>query len=449
MNTDPIPLPSPAPESLALKLARSVVAIGLALTLTLITGLAVLGYVAVAKAAVEPIFKFGGEVSHVAVGVTVIFIVLLPLIVFFVAARKRWLTWPVLGAGWLAAGAIMLWLAWDDPAIRQPLPMEQFSPAFAGAEQSDAVLMRYSQQKSDDETKAFGAVKWKVTAMANPRDTAKWRDFVTKYRDTLEADWVTLAPQRRWLDELNAFDRIGDVTPTRFDANVIRFDVWRVLGQRTCAHATVLAMEGRGDEAVATLVPLLEVSRKLQPSARTLIRFMVAVVVEHMAVETAAIVLELTPVGPASRARLAAALEGRNAAAGARRIMLMEYASFAPRFAAMKLGDTYARAHDRRSPLRRPLNGLTALVFNPNATTNIYGDRVFELAALAEARELGKLAVRSRGFDDAVLTRGGMKNLGGRLMLTMAIPSYDKVLESYWKLEDECAALAVRAAGKG
>lgn len=447
---NPAPENTPAPESRWLKLAHSLVTCALALAATVITALLVLGYVSVAKDAVAPIFKFESEVSHVAIGLTLLFIVLLPLVVLFVASRKGWLTWPILAAAWLVVIPILGWLAWDDNAIRQPLPLEQFSPAFAGAEQSYGVLMRYSKAKPSEEATKYGAMKWTVSSLGKgPDDAAKWREVVGKNRVSLEADWEKLAPQRRWLEELNAFERIGDLTPARFDADLIRFDVWRTLSRMTSAHATLLALDGHGDEAIATLVPLIEVGRKLQPSARTLVRFMIAVVVERVAVETAANVLDLTAVSAESKARLAAALAGRNPAAGARRIVLMEYATFAPVFGTMKFGEQFALTHGGVSRvLRRPLNFVSALFFNPNATTNMYGDRVFELAALAEARELGKFAVQAKGLDESVLERGGMKNLGGRLLLVMAMPSYQKLLESYWKVEDKCAALAARVAAK-
>ena len=113
----------------------------------------------------------------------------------------------------------------------------------------------------------------------------------------------------------------------------------------------------------------------------------------------------------------------------------------------MKLGDQMAVT--RGTPnflLRRPFNFLSALFFNPIATTNLYGDRVRELADLAEAREIGKFTVRSQDFGNLLLRQPGMKNVGGRLMLLMAVPSYNKVLESHWKTADLRVAMRDRLA---
>ena len=369
----------------------------------------------------------------------------MPLIVLVVAERKRWLTWPVLAASWLVVLPVLGWLAWDEPAIRQPITIEEFSPAFDGAEKSFAVLMQYSKQTPSEEAKAFAATKLSTPwVAANPREPAKWLEFVTKNRPALEADWAALAPQRHWFGELAAFDRLGDLTPADYSANIISFQPWRTLSQRTCAAATLLALDGHGDEAIALLVPLLEVSRKLQLSSRTLVRTMIALAVERMTLETAGLVLDRTPVSAASRARLTAALANENAPALARRLLLVEYVLFAP-LNRMKLGDSIAGTWgNEKFILRRPLNFLSALFLNPIATTNIYGDRVRELADLAEARELGKFAVRSQDFGNILLKEPGMKNVGGRLMLTMAVPAYSKILESHWKTADLRVALRTR-----
>lgn len=447
MTTTPDPS-SPPRAPLWLRFVRSLVVIGLCLALTVITALAVIGGLPVVHDTFEQLFSSASKVPKIAVGLTLLFVVLLPLIVMAVAQRRRWLTWPVLAAGWLAVLPVLGWLAWDEPAIRQPVTIEEFSPPFPGAEQSYVVLMQYSKQTPSEEAKAFASFKPAVQfSGSSPRDPAKWLEYVAKNRPAFEADWAALAPQRRWFAELAAFDRLGDLTPSDYSANIITFQVWRTLSQRACAFATLQALDGHGDEAIATLLPLIEVSRKLQLSSRTLVRTMIALVVERMSLETAGIVLDQAPVSAGSRARLTAALGGENGPALARRLLLMEYVQFAPLTLRMKLGDHLAAARGvSRFLLRRPLNFLGGLFFNPVATTNIYGDRVRELADLAEAREIGKFAVRSQDFGNILLKHPGMKNVGGRLMLSMAVPAYTKIIENHWKTADLRTALHARLA---
>ena len=444
---DPSAAATPAPEPLWLRLLRSAVVIGLTLSLTVITALLVIGLLPAVRAAFEPVFSFESKIPKIAIGLTLLFVVFLPLALLAVAARKRWLTWPVLGLGCALVLPVLTWLAWDEPGVRHLLPIEEFSPAFPGAGQSYAVLMQYSKQAPSQEARDFGTVKMAVQwTGASTREPARWREFVTKNRAGLEADWATLAPQRRWLDQLNAFERFGDLTPTSPSANIISFQVWRTLSQRACGFATLQALDGRGDDAIATLLPMLEAGIKLQPSSRTLVRSMVGVVVERMCLETCGIVLDLAPVSAATSARLRAALGPDNAAALARRLILIEYAQFAPVLSTMKLGDQATYQGERLPFLRRPLNLLSGLLLNPNATTNRYGQHIFELAALAEARELGRFTVQSQGFENALWHKSGPKNLGGRLMLNLAVPAYQKVVESHWATADLRTGLRQRLA---
>ena len=444
---DPTPK-APAREPLGLRLLRSAITIGLTLALIVITALALIGFLPAVRAAFEPLFSYNTETPSVAIGLSCLVALLLPSILLAVAARKGWLTWPVLGIGAVLTGTVLVWLAADEPAIRQPLPIDEFSPAFAGAEQSSAVLMQYSRQAPSDEAKAFEKIKLAAVwnADATTREPARWLGFVAKNRAALESDWAAIAPQRRWLGELSAFDRLGDLTPAKPDANFISFQVWRTLAQRTCAQATLQALDGHGDDAISTLLPMLEAGRRLQPSSRTLVRTMIGIVIERMCVETAGIVLDQAPASAATRARLAAALSGENAPALARRLILVEYAQFAPSISSMKLGDLVTYNGERLPILRRPLNLFSRILINPNATINLYGSYLYELAALAETRELGKFAVRSKDFGNQLQHLSGMKNLGGRLLLNMAVPAYQKVVESFWQTNDVRETLRKRLA---
>lgn len=440
MNT-----PASVRASALSRLGRSAATLGLTLAVMLLLAIAALGWLPSAPSLFSAFSSADSDKLPPGVGIATLLVILLgPGLVVFWLRRRGWLTGRVLLAGWAALLVTGIWLAWDDPVLRQPLPMEEFSPAFPGAEQSYGVLMRYGKLSKDPAAAAFVARKPAVPFIgAKATDAAKWRDFLTTNRAALETDWIALEPERRWLDELAGFDRIGDLTQASLAADIPRFDVWRSLSQRTAAHASLLAIDGRGDEAIDALLPLIEVSRKLEPSSRTLVRTMIARVVQRQALEATNFVLDTAPVSADRKARLATALGTVNAAAGARRLVLMEYAAFAPIFGQMRLGEI--RAHPPLPALiRHPLNGLSALLYNPNATANRYGNAAFELAALAEQRDLGTFAVRQKTFFDRATVAGGLKNAGGRLMLASFIPSYDKILKSYWELEDLRTTLADR-----
>ena len=174
MNPDPAPAAVLARARLWPRLLRSLVIIGLCLALTIITALAVIGCLPVVNESFKQLFSWGSKVPKGAVGLTVLFVILVPLIVLAVAERKRWLSWPVLAASWLVVLPMLGWLAWDEPAIRQPITIEEFSPAFDGAEKSYAVLMQYSKQTPSEEAKAFAATKLGAPVLPNPDNLDKW-----------------------------------------------------------------------------------------------------------------------------------------------------------------------------------------------------------------------------------------------------------------------------------
>lgn len=429
------------------RLARSALAAFLGLALALIVGLAV----GRALLAMDLANSTYGKPFKIVLGVTMLVIVLSPLILVTWAERQRRIGWITLGCGWLLIAPVLGWLAWDDPAIRRPLTIEEIAPAFDGASKSFGALMRYSKQSLSADSKNFSTRKFGASFSGlTPGEPAKWREFLTTNRSALETDWTFLAPQRAWLAELNTFKRIGDLTPADFDADIMRHDVWRVLAQEVCASASLQALNGHGDEAVATLLPLLEVSRKLEPSARTLVRFIIARTVQRLALETAGFILDQGPVSPAARQRLAAALEGGNAREGARRVVLLEYAVFTSTITTMKYGDQTGDASAAGPRLwHRPLIWLSSLVFNFHATANRYGDFVYALAALAEVRDPGTFGARQQEFVHALQYKSGLKNLGGTLVLSMTIPAYDQILRSYWETEDLQAALQARLKAPG
>lgn len=443
MNTD-TPVRS-AGGSLWLSLLRAFVALVLALALTVIVALLVLS-LALGLAS-TPVFSGDSGTIRGAVGIFMLLVILVPLITWVIALRRGTVTWRRVGIGWILVLPVFIWLAWDDATVRQPVTYETLSPVQPGDERSEAVLMQYSSKKPSAEAKAFAESKaYSATLGTEIKDTVKRREYVAAHREEIEAAWVALAPQRRWLDELSGFERIGDLTPPRIDANLMRFDVWRVLAMRTRAHATLLALDGKGDEAIASLLPLIAVAQKLQQNGRTLVRVMVATTIERTAIEAALEVLELTPVSAENRARLAELMAGKDDAQGARRLLLLEYAQFAPFLQSMRLGDALAMQHGtHRSWVTGTLNFLSSIFVNVNATTNRYGDRIFALADLAAARDLKEVSLQTKKFEESIEREGGMKNLGGRLMLASSIPAYDKILDSYWKTVDQRAALRTRA----
>jgi hypothetical protein len=435
----------PSPPSLSLRMIRAVAGGGLA-WLSLLALLLVGGYQAVVRGRFPTDF-LPSEEGIPDVGIGLLLIALTPCVALAFAARKRWFTRLAAIGGVVATIPILVWLAWDEPPSSRLPSTEQLWPTLPGDEKSFSVLMQYSKKAPSAEAKAYAAVKFAVTwGAARPREREKWCEFVTTQRAGIEADWEKLAPQRRWLEELAAFDRIGDLTAPRHDADIMAFQVWRTLWQRACAIATLQALDGRGDDAIATLLPLLHVVRRLQPNSRTLIRSMIAVAMERMTLETIALVLDLSPVSSTQRTALERELAPEIVSVPASRIVQLEYPFIGSVLEDMKLGNQISAGHEgRKSALTGPLNALTALFFNPHATANLYHEHLQQLGQLADARALDQFAERTKAFE-ATVNAPGLKNFIGRYVLRLGITSFQKVIEAHWDTVDLRATLRKRLA---
>ena len=364
--------------------------------------------------------------------------------VFLASWRLQGRSWLRIALGYVALAGVLAYLAHDDAAIRHPLPIEEISPVFPGAEASYAVLMRYG--KAQPLGRNFKAPNCPVALeLARPIALAQWRDALHQHRAELEANWAALAPVRAWWTELSAFDRIGDLTPTRADADIPAFQPLRTLAQHGVAIARLQAVDGHGDDAIDTLVPILQVARRLQPYSRTLVRTMMAIVIERMSLQTATFILDDSTVSPAARARLAAALQAGDPAAGARHLMSMEYAFHLGVVDGKRLGAFWAEVGPgRRHPgLVGALNAVSPFLYNPRATSNLYGDLCFDQQDLVGRRQLDQLEPRMKRFREHD-ARPTFKNFLGKLIMTAVTPPYSKVAESYWTTQDQRAALLAR-----
>lgn len=434
---------SPSPRLPAVRVLRVVALVGLAFAVTLIAGLALASAVPNGVDAVRNFLKLGDHdlPPNVRPLIFALVVFLLPVVLMVLGRR---LSWRALAVGYAAVTPVLLYLAVDDATLRRPQTMEEFSPAFPGAEASYAVLMRYGKQHLAG--RDFGdnklQMQWPGQNAGKPE---VWKKFLVEHRAALEADWTALAPVRAWWTELNAFDRLADLTPPRVDAELIAFQPCRALAQRTCAIASLQALDGRGDDAIDTILPLLQVARKLQPSSRTLVLQMIAIVIERMAVQTAGFVLDHATVSPGARARLAVALAASGGGeAGARRLMAFEYVFALNALRDRPLGDVVA-SMDKVPPVRLALNVLSPFLYNPRATFNLYADFTTEKEEIVGHRQLDQLELMEKKFfhEEA---RPRFKNFMGALVVNLMVPAYSKVAAAYWKAQDERAALLARVA---
>jgi len=442
--------PAPTRVSFANRLLRGLARLGLVGALTFLLGLAVITVSPFIASAFEALISPESKLPKLVGVLVLLFVIIVPAGLLWIAHRRHWGdSWSSLAAGYLVLVPVFVWLAWDEPSVRFPVSLDELCPPGPEAEASWAVTLAYTPRNHQPAPRTYSAPKFPLNA-AGPDKPAEWQAYLEENREALHAAWAGL-PERTWWAELNSFAVLGDLMPARFDAPIIRFQPYRTMAQLGCAEAGLLALEGKGDEAMDTLLPIIEVGRKLEPSARSLVRFMIARVIQKMSLHTARFILDHATVSPDRRARLAAALAGGSGGpAGARRMIFIEYA-ISSNYLMSQFGDPSLKLplfmfRSRESLARLPLwklglLGLFRFVYNPVATTNRYGALTGELADLAERRELAGFGTRAEAFV-ASNSRPRFKNMAGGLMLSMTIPSYTKVLDSYWKIEDLRTTLA-------
>lgn len=428
----------PAPSSpLALRLVRGAAFVVLAFILTALLALAVLSSTRLGDR-----FASGDPIVG---GITLGCLVLLPFGLLALASRLRLRSWWWTGGGYLVVLPILTYLAIDDPLVLHATTMEEIAPAFSGAEKSYSVLMQYSKQQPSDEAKAFQNFKGRIIGMpVSPDKREDWTAFLKKNREAIEADWADLAPQRRWLAELNTFDRFGDLGEASFEANIITFQVWRLLSQRSVQMAGLRVLDGQPDEAIETMLPILNAGRKLQPSARSLVRFMVAIVVEKMTVLYALNITEHATISAATKAKLAAVLAGGvRGEAGARRLVGIENAYVMTSYHGKPIGDLLGNVQfgpdSKLKPGVRPLlNLISPFVYNSRRTVNLMGELNREMQDLAARRE----TISNERY--AEVTRPRFKNFVGPILADKATPAYTKTVAAYWELHDTREKLSAR-----
>jgi hypothetical protein len=355
---------------------------------------------------------------------------LLPAVLLMGAWWLRLRSWGWILCGSLFVGGFGFYLLKDEP-LNQRVLLEEFAPSFVGAESSYAVLMRYSSKKPSPEARAFFvsplANGWNGMSVSN---RLEWTKKLLLQRPEFEQAWKDLAPQRRWLAEINSFDRIGDLSKSG-DEGTIGVSQIRTLVQCTAAMASIQALDGDGDTAIATLLPMLQLVQNLRPFSRNYDRTLTAYMVESYMLDALGFVLDLAPVSPGMRQRVAALLpeESYDDIAAASRLVMLDYAQFCSHAKNKAAGDLIA------IPV---LNYLSPLLYQPHRTLNLFRSRILQLQmearlpTTANYRER-KMKIIEDDLQDA-LSLHDFRNLIGNLTLRRWAEPYSKHVSLYWRI---------------
>lgn len=358
--------------------------------------------------------------------------------------RRKSASAMVLGASAVCVGLSYGYLMWDDAAIRHPGSYEAFSPSIAGDAERNEVLMRYSARhlpgqpfKAPRRFSANTKLREREASVNAEADQA----WLTENREAIEADWEELREVRGWLDEISSWPRIPDLT-TDYNSEMLAFAPIRAVTQRAAGIARIRAIEGEGEAAVAVILPVIHVARRLEMTSRTMVRTMIARLMLKAAVKELEFVLDRCVLAPATRATLVAALrEGNAGHMSARRMIESEYI-----FAQSALSDI--ANGERNAETAMGVRSIPQSLFlNRRRSINLYWD----------VNQLAQEQIGSRQLDrfdehvETYVAKGSLpfKNLAGRNLTLLAQPSFAKVGKHFWEIEDARLAVIERLEALG
>jgi hypothetical protein len=360
-----------------------------------------------------------------------------------VALRRGWVMTWVRGGVALVAVALGFYLIRDEA----PAPsIERNRAAMAGRSQDETsyrLTLRYTPVLNG------GRVFTPPTRTLKLSNDANWARDLRSQRAAIEANWAELTEVRGWWAELLAQPELGDRVEGGMEQPFIRFHPVRVFIEHALAMAGLQALDGDGDGALARVGEVYAVGARLESASCTLVRGMIAIQCQQRALKAAEFVLTQAKVSPAAAERFAALLATHpGGGAGAKRLVLMEVAHYFGTVECVSLcrpgAVRFAGEATGWRVLRRTLDGVYGLTFNPQETVNLIHDFSAEIAALAEARDLAGMRALEANRNHRLHGGVQIKNISGRLLAGMGISSFDKLVENYWKTEDMRCGLLER-----
>lgn len=342
-------------------------------------------------------------------------------------------TWRGVVIGTALFAPVLVWLAWDDATLTHPLTFEELSPAVSQGEESYRATLAFTKINGQPAARELPEAKFYLRN--NPEDKLEdWRAEIVKEREKLAAEWTALAPARVWLAELDHYPAIGDEPEPGPDTPLLNFGALRRITNATCAQAALLALDGKGDEALALLRPILSVGFKLERHGRSDYRLLMAHRTIDRALVTAQMVLATTTVSAAERAALATVIAERDLKSVIRRVAWSSYVILS----GMILKDPQVvfaqvtnEAGIKNDLMVKVVSGLRPFLVLPRNTINLLA----RFAAAAERTMLGSAGQADNEDVLRAMASDSPKNFGGRLVVSIAVPNYEKLGESFRKSE--------------
>jgi hypothetical protein len=353
-----------------------------------------------------------------------------------------------LAIAYAVAVLALVYLASDAPKPAHSRGIEDNSPALAADSESFEILMRYGKEhplgiQFKDPNRIYG-IRFVSLDKDHPDPWIRW---LRADRSNIEQDWADLSPVRGWAGELDHYPVIGDLTPPKPFAETVSFGPLRSYSIHAVSIAGLRALDGKGDEAISVLLPVLRMARNLEPKSRTLVRSMISRVIQGMCIRTAAFVLDRCQVSTESKIALSEALaSGVTGETGVTQLITGETPILMSLYSTDISYDAVREILPRAETWRLLVPIIGPFVYNPNRTLALwleYESHVLESARKGNADEIK--AYSTRFFSGPAAP--SLKNAAGIFLLSSTTPAYSAVVKNYWRIEGERLALLGRLEG--
>lgn len=350
------------------------------------------------------------------------------------SGRRRWIAIFILLVVFVGTVA---YFVNDAPPLASDYSEDDLVNPTKDAEASHNMLMTYKRGGSEKVTNTVSAL-WQKGFLTN----------AISYVDEIEAKWENIASARQVIDNLDSFDAVADLTPISFDAEMMSFVSYRNIARLYWEYTILKTQQGEYKEAATQLTRLYSAFHKTIPYSRSLVRRMICVAVMNGTIDVANYIVE----NSGGNRRVLKILEPVFVPLSPRDInprysFICEYLSIkmvCEELNLFQLCGIFSWDDSLRKPSRsQKLFSSIALpiVFNRNHT--IRKLRSFFDPIINKAWESAPLLSDISDDADTVLQERSLKNLGGRSIIAIAVPSFMKCENSIVKLKVRSELLAI------
>ena len=345
-------------------------------------------------------------------------------------------SWKWFAGAWLVFGSALGYLAYDP----NPVTQSDLGPRVGGDDSGYRAIMWLSEKSPHSQLAEAGVLlSDEVNALTLPTKTEAWAEYVSKNREAIVRAWESDKLGREWVDAINKNPPAG-VWPQALYDPIIAYKPVRALCYIRILYAYALASEGRCDQAVEILVPLIKTTNHLTRTSGNLVHEMIAVVVAKLAYRAAGEILKMGVVSNESRVKLAKVLRGappielvcRHAFLGEHDSLRSALDSLdGKKISAMKQAMGVSGWGDRLLDVFLKTGGRW-VVYNRNRTERMGVEALSEITKFAETRDLEGLEKWNPSWNRSVEKR----NPVGPLLVSMWLPAVNKVVVNLWQAED-------------